>query len=169
MIRKHHFSLQSLAILIIAAGLILAATPRAADAGDQIRLKITNNAGFIISQTYLTAHSGDGNSLNIPNETLKKNLALGESGNVKYDIGSENGNFSFAYDIPGDSMWNKCSKPTFVNSSGGQITSFTLPNGNTKTGELDPSKDQIVRVRYDVVGTINDKKCRYKGYSVYDR
>ena len=100
-------------------------------------------------------------------DTRKKDTSLGETRNVKYNMGDLNwekiGEVWFDYEIGSSPQQGSCwQKRVDVRESGDQITSLKLPNGNVYTEKLDENKDQVILVVFEIKGTSEDNKCIFK-------
>ncbi len=171
---------RSLALSAVFAAVVtlFAGTTQPAHAADQIRFKVQNDAGFTISGLVMW-----GNVYRSAWESFRPrkiansgaNIDLGNSGNVKFSLGDDDyikieGEVEFEYKIMSSPQVGYCSKKVKLESnSNKQFTKAVMPDGTDVSGELDPAKDQIIRVRFKVVGAVEDKKCRYQGYKVYKR
>ena len=158
-----------LTALATAAFLGFAAAASTAEAGDQVRFKITNNAGFVITKIMMVSDQYPDTAN--PMDTRNRNLALGQSGNVKYDVADSQNlkNVAWKWEGEGAGDTSTCSKKVSVTVEGDQIEAVTKPNGEGYSADLTPFFDQIVVFRFDIIGPIGAWKCRFKAMNVQDR
>jgi hypothetical protein len=166
--------------LVLAASASLA-LPQAAHAGDQIRLRVNNDAGFVISHLTLKADTkvrAPGSSAPtrfVTFDEREKDFPLGKSENVKWDVTngySRLGGLYFTYSIEASPLKGICSSKVSIgiDPETQQITNVILPDQTQiSRSKLDDKVDQIIRVDFSVKGGTQDRKCTYSGYEVSKR
>ena len=136
-------------------------------AGDQVRLRVKNEGGYVIKRLEMEGGGG------IVDKRLA-DIRLGQSGNVKYslepgdDINSVN--VTFSVETGAGVKKKSCDSPSYSRTkNAGVITAFTLPNGQDVSDELKRNVAQIVRLTYRATGTTGSMSCKYDSYKIYDR
>jgi hypothetical protein len=164
-------------VLALSAGTTLAQTE---SKGVQLRIRVTNSAGFVIGR--MTMKAGrilqNGNYIGTADlDTRETNFSLGETKNVAWD--AKNGQKSPRWDSVNDieveyrihaaDITGVCRQPVDLQIKQGQITRVGLPNDTHLVRILNPDIDQIVRVDLEIKGTTTSRTCSYKGVTVRKR
>ncbi len=163
----------ALSVAFAAVVFLFAGTTQSAHAADQIRFKVNNDAGFTIDRLVMNGMPYK-NTIKVYQKLAESgaDITQGKSGNVKFNLGNEvfgSSLVDFSYRIASSPQVGLCSKNIVMTGKNGQFSKAVMPDGTDVSGELDSGKDQIIRVRYKVVGAVQDRKCRYQGYKVYNR